>query len=63
MLFISAQQFGEQMQQSNPDLFEQLRGQAQDAVNQHRTQDESQDEHPKTGEKIPALSLQCAIGW
>jgi len=47
-IFQAAQQFGEQMQQSNPDLFEQLRGQAQDAVNQHRTQDESQDEHPKT---------------
>ena len=45
----SAQQFGEQMQQSNPELFDQLRGQAQAAVNQHREQNqprEGQDPQP-----------------
>lgn len=45
----SAQQFGEQMQQSNPELFDQLRGQAQAAVNQHRDQNqprEGQDPQP-----------------
>lgn len=48
----SAQQFGEQMQQSNPELFDQLRGQAQAAVNQHREQNQSREgQDPQPGEK------------
>lgn len=35
-IFQAAQQFGERMQESDPELFEQLRGQAQAAVNEHR---------------------------
>lgn len=48
-IFQAAQQFGEQMQQSNPELFDQLRGQAQEAVNQHRSQSGTdQGSGPKT---------------
>lgn len=52
-IFQAAQQFGEQMQQSNPELFDQLRGQAQAAVNQHRDQNqprEGQDPQPDDGD-------------
>lgn len=52
-IFQAAQQFGEQMQQSNPELFDQLRGQAQAAVDQHRTQNqpgEGQDPKPDDGD-------------
>lgn len=42
-IFQAAQQFGEQMQQSNPELFDQLRGQAQAAVDQHRTQNQPRE--------------------
>jgi len=46
----SAQQFGEQMQQSNPELFDQLRGQAQAAVDQHRAQNQpGEGQDPKPG--------------
>ena len=46
----SAQQFGEQMQQSNPEMFEQLRTQAQAAVNLHREQeDQSENDDSKPG--------------
>lgn len=40
----SAQQFGERMQESDPELFEQLRGQAQAAVNEHRGPNPPRDE-------------------
>lgn len=52
-IFQAAQQFGERMQESDPELFEQLRGQAQDAVNQHRGQNPSsdgQDPNPDEGD-------------
>ena len=52
VLCISAQQFGEQMQESNPDLFDQLRSQAQAAVNQHRGQNGSEGQDPKTGQNF-----------
>lgn len=42
-IFQAAQQFGEQMQESNPELFDQLRGQAQAAVNQHRAQNQPRE--------------------
>ena len=46
----SAQQFGEQMQQSNPELFDQLRGQAQAAVDQHRAQNQPREgQDPQSG--------------
>lgn len=49
----SAQQFGEQMQQSNPEMFEQLRTQAQAAVNLHREQqDQSENDDSKPGQYI-----------
>lgn len=50
-IFQAAQQFGEQMQQSNPELFEQLRGQAQSAVNQHRAQNQPENEDPKADDE------------
>lgn len=52
-IFQAAQQFGERMQESDPELFEQLRGQAQDAVNQHRGQNpprDGQDPKPDEGD-------------
>lgn len=52
-IFQAAQQFGEQMQRSNPELFDELRGQAQEAVDQHRTQNRSQGQDPQTDDKDP----------
>ncbi|CAH3157273.1 unnamed protein product, partial [Porites evermanni] len=50
-IFQAAQQFGEQMQQSNPEMFEQLRTQAQAAVNMHREQqDQSENDDSKPGQ-------------
>lgn len=52
-IFQAAQQFGEQMQQSNPEMFEQLRTQAQAAVNLHREQEdqsENDDSKPDGGD-------------
>lgn len=49
-IFQAAQQFGEQMQESNPELFDQLRGQAQAAVNQHRAQNQPREgQDPQSG--------------
>ena len=54
----SAQQFGEQMQQSNPEMFEQLRTQAQAAVNVHREQqDQSENDDSKPGQYIILSNL------
>ena len=57
----SAQQFGEQMQHSNPELFDQLRGQAQAAVDDHRSQNESQEEQdPQPGQDIFYVLRDCS---
>ena len=45
------------MQQSNPELFEQLRGQAQSAVNQHRAQNQPENEDPKAGQSLTVISF------
>ncbi|XP_029187909.1 small glutamine-rich tetratricopeptide repeat-containing protein alpha-like [Acropora millepora] len=47
-IFQAAQQFGEQMQRSNPELFNELRGHAQSAVDEHLLEYGNQDEDPKT---------------
>lgn len=47
-IFQAAQQFGEQMQRANPELFNELRGHAQSAVDEHLSQYGNQDEDPKT---------------
>ena len=54
---LRAQQFGEQMQRSNPELFNELRGHAQSAVDEHLLEYGNEDEDPKTGQNRAKIEL------
>ena len=61
-LLSRAQQFGDQMQQTNPELFNQMRSQAHEAVQQSRNPDPPGDQDPEKGQdnflkKMPELVL------
>lgn len=58
---LRAQQFGEQMQRANPELFNELRGHAQSAVDEHLSQYGNQDEDPKTGQNQAKIELPVFI--
>ena len=45
------------MQRSNPELFNELRGHAQSAVDEHLLEYGNQDEDPKTGQNRAKIEL------